>query len=138
MSSWIHANGFMVITPYYKDEEIGKEIKEKIANALGEIINCEDVTKTLACKHMPCGSEGSLKYEIIESEYSIYVAISGDLRDRYTEDLDKIEKWYKDAVEEISNIDFCYLDRHVFTAYAEYGGRIVMYDDCLKVGVIRC
>lgn len=138
MSCWIHANGFMVVRSFYEDKDMIEKIKNNIKTSLGAMIEFGEEEPEFAYKYMPSGSEGSLRYDIIENDCSIYISIHGDLRDMYQDDLQEIEDWYKESIKEISEIDGCYLDSHVFTAYCEYGGRIVMYEDGLNVGVIRC
>lgn len=138
MSSWIHANGIIVVRSFYEENDMIEKIKKNIRASLGAMIEFGEEEPEFAYRYMPSGSEGSFRYEIVENDCSIYISIKGDLRDMYPDDLQEIEDWYKESIKGIDNIDGCYLDAHVFTAYCEYGGRIVMYDDGLKVGVIKC
>jgi hypothetical protein len=76
---------------------------DKIKKALGEVITYDHVglfgdnNENCPNSHIPCGSEGSIEYEIIEnpskSALAAYVvAIWGDLRDY--DDTDEIAAWF--------------------------------------------
>ena len=104
MSIWTHVNGSIRIDSFRsnKSNEIErlKEILGHINYYYGE---WDDYTK------LPCGSEGSLEYEIIENKDSscldsYTIVITGNLR--CYERFDEIEKWFRNVFEEIEN-SFC-------------------------------
>lgn len=96
MSIWTHVNGNIRIDSLRFDNNEISTIK----NILGKIIHFDDNDyKT----NLPCGSEGSLEYNIVEnpneSDISAFsVSIFGDLRDY--DDVDYIEKWFNNILNE--------------------------------------
>lgn len=86
MSIWTHAQGVLRIS--------GLERSEKRINEIKEILD----------KDIPTGSEGSLKYEILEnqnkSDFNSYnVMIFGDLRDFHI--IDPIYDWFVYLIENL-------------------------------------
>ena len=95
MSQWTHVCGCIRVDALrIMEEENGiANIKE----VLGKVVNFGDDSYETK---IPCGSEGSLAYEVIENpdKHSIAaytIPIWGDLRDY--DDVDEIEKWFYDS-----------------------------------------
>ena len=131
MSSWIHANGvIMLSTPcnwYTSDdgeETKNKDLKYIREQVFGKVINFDD--ETFGEIHMPYGSEGSLDYTITECAGYINIVICGNLRDRYEKDLDEIETWYKTIIQKLNDMQGIYVREHIFEAYVENGEKRIM------------
>ena len=142
MSVWAHANGVIMLSDLFFDEdekdETIKIIKEDI---LGKTVeygeDCIGFTT-----YMPCGSEGSLDYKIIECSGYTNIIICGNLRDYY--EIKDLETWYKNVIDKLNNLKGIYVREHVFSAYIEYGDKIIItnpkrhdtYD--IEYEVIKC
>lgn len=103
MSYWTNVSGLIRVDSL-RFGEPSKSDKEHIIKVLGEIYRFGDEYKDTI---LPCGSEGSLQYELLggENEHAaVYVIpIWGDLRD-YGEDMDKIqyiEDWFNNACSQL-------------------------------------
>jgi len=100
MSQWTHVCGCIRVDAF----RIGENDFERfqIESALGRIVRYgDDDYETI----LPCGSEGSLEYEIYENPdktciAAYVVAIWGDLRD-YS-DVEEIEEWFNVACSTIT------------------------------------
>jgi len=96
MSLWTNVNGSIRLNYLPYEDETLEEILGKIV-----LYNSENQSTTL-----PCGSEGSLEYKIIETtDYrgrvnDPYILVYGDLRDY--EDSLYIENWFKRIVAKLS------------------------------------
>lgn len=105
MSQWTHVSGIIRVDSFV-DEEVTKEKEEKLLKGLlGPIRNYDEEKSSEQC-HLPCGSEGSLKYEVSITGYAHrepdyfsasvsrgHISIWGDLRDY--EDYQEILDWFK-------------------------------------------
>lgn len=98
MSQWTHVCGCIRVDAL---RILERDEKADIRNALGQVVeygdNYEEAT-------IPCGSEGSIKYEIIENPDKSCIAaftvpIWGDLRD-YDSEYEIIE-WFKKACDKL-------------------------------------
>lgn len=88
MSQWTHVAGIFRIDALIISEEVQKETIEEIK---GLIVNGDDTP-------LPCGSEGSLKYEVIpnpslNSLSAFTVPVWGDLRDY--DGAEEIKSWFE-------------------------------------------
>ena len=99
MSIWTHVAGLIRIDTIqipgaYVDED-------NLVTRLGKISTFEEPVET----KVPIGSEGSLRYEIIDTDITgnsmtkWAIAIWGDLRDFDENDTDSIIKWIKKVTE---------------------------------------
>jgi hypothetical protein len=98
MSIWTHVNGSVRIDDIRF--QYGDNI-ENIKKCFGNIVNYDDPQEKWDNCTVPCGSEGSIKYEIYEnpdiSSLSSYrVQIWGDLRDY--DDIEEIKNWFQKAI----------------------------------------
>ena len=94
MSQWTHVCGCIRVDAL---RFCGNDDKSNIEKALGHIVKFGDDSYETT---MPCGSEGSIEYEIYENPdksamAAFTVAVWGDLRDY--DDVSEIEKWFNDA-----------------------------------------
>jgi len=88
MSTWTHIAGAIRIDAF-------GDIKKLIQDRLGNTCNFHSTDKEWKDCNVPCGSEGSLQYKILEvgKPLAMYtVAIWGDLRDY--EDIEEIKEWF--------------------------------------------
>lgn len=98
MSNWTHVNGSIRIESLPQNNDL---ILEDIEKCFGKIIEYEDLVHYGWYSKVPCGTEGSLKYDFIpnEEENSMnagVLVIYGDLRD-YTSQFNVVD-WIKQAV----------------------------------------
>lgn len=101
MSQWTHVCGMIRsdFVDFSGKDPLAIDERTKIEGALGPISSYGHRCIT----HAPSGSEGSLKWKIIETEGSYVnrfnIAIWGDLRDYGSdeEDIDKIKRWFKNV-----------------------------------------
>ena len=118
MSVWTHVCGCIRVDSLRLSPEHSSKQKEKVREALGNIVEYgEDADKTT----IPCGSEGSLEYEILENpdECSIaafVVPVWGDLRDY--DDADAIKEWFESVLVNL------WVRNAVITIEVEYGKSI--------------
>ena len=101
MSQWTHVNGCIRIDgiPNIEDNVDIKSIRE----ILGITCRYNSPDKRWKECNVPCGSEGSIQYQIIPAGDGLVlwtVAIWGDLRDFGSKDVKKIRKWFKKITEE--------------------------------------
>jgi len=98
MSQWTHVCGCIRVDAL---RFLGIDEKENIERVLGHIVNYGDSSYETT---IPCGSEGSLNYQIIEnpdksSMAAFTVPIWGDLRDYG--DVEEIKNWFKSACDKL-------------------------------------
>lgn len=108
MSQWTHVCGCIRVDALRVVMADDNHV-ETIKKALGRVITFEDLLEAARANRntttiIPCGSEGSLRYEIMEnpnpSDISAYVvSIWGDLRD-YDDDK-AIEEWFNRACDQL-------------------------------------
>lgn len=108
MSYWTHVCGCIRVDSLRLNKEDNQKDNERIEEVLGKIIQFDDIewdwniTKKYKTK-LPMGSEGSLKYSIMNNPlYCIaahVITIWGDLRDygEEMEDIQYIEDWFNDV-----------------------------------------
>lgn len=96
MSQWTHVAGIFRVDALIINEEVQKETIKEIKGLLGKIVDFgdDDDWNTL----LPCGSEGSLKYEVIpnpslNSLSAFTIPVWGDLRDY--DNVDEIISWFE-------------------------------------------
>lgn len=94
MSTWTHVAAIIRIDA--AKGFFGPQNKEDIKEVLGPVIDWDNWDERGNCT-LPCGSEGSLKYDIWENKHdssvaAFTVAVFGDLRDYY--ETDSIKKWF--------------------------------------------
>jgi hypothetical protein len=124
MSTWTHVVGAIRVDglPHLNNEIFTSEKLRKIMGPVSTFHQPNDKTK------LPCGSEGSLQYEIIEYYKGIpwvIIPIWGDLRDYY--DLAKIRRWWFRLLRGFGKP---YIIRDcVLTATVENGDTIVLTKD---------
>jgi hypothetical protein len=100
---------------FYGNDADGKKKKAEIEEALGPISSQGNMRLT----HAPYGSEGSLKWKIMETKGSYInrfnIAIWGDLRDYGEEesDIDKIKRWFQNVCRECGMVRDAVLHIHV-------------------------
>lgn len=122
MSIWTHVNGNIRIDSMRFS---GSEVS-KINSVLGKIVNYDDEDWSTT---LPCGSEGSLEYNIWEnpreSSLSAYsVSIWGDLRD-YS-NIEEIKRWFNFIIKQFMVRDA------ILSISVEDGDSIILiteYDD---------
>lgn len=112
MSQWTHVCGCIRVDAI---RGIEPNCEKKIKEALGRIVNYGDESYETI---IPCGSEGSLEYHIIENPdpYSLAaftVPIWGDLRDY--DDVEEIKQWFKSACDKL------FVRNAVINIEVEYG-----------------
>jgi len=113
MSQWTHLAGIirldnlgagMVRLPTARKNE---KIKQAVVKALGNTCDYDSLEAAWQCCTVPSGSEGSLQYKVLpnsDSDEDIhalswgYAVIWADLRDRGSEDVPEIEKWFQDSL----------------------------------------
>lgn len=91
MSQWTHVNGSIRYDAGYRNPK-----KEELKKLIGIMANYGDADSFEKC-NMPCGSEGSIEYNIYENENlndlaAFVVSIWGDLRDYNNSK--EIEEWF--------------------------------------------
>jgi hypothetical protein len=117
MSQWIHVAGMIrldnlgaalvkvpdVLPVTWKNDQV----KQAAENALGCACDYNSTSEEWDHCTVPCGSEGSLQYQITpynRRDHGVcwgYVAIWGDLRDFGREDVPKIATWFNKALSEL-------------------------------------
>lgn len=126
MSIWAHANGVIMLDGiFFEDGDYEESIDILKKKILGEVINYGDIVDADALAYMPCGSEGSLDYNIVECSGYTNIVICGNLRDY--ENLDKLKNWYIDILNKIEKDTGFYIREHVFQARVEWGNQVVIY-----------
>lgn len=92
MSQWTHINGCIRIDGIPAIEDISKADVKKV---FGNTCDYDSPDSQWHLCNVPCGSEGSLQYEILQvgDGMVLYtVPIWGDLRDY--DDVEAIKKWF--------------------------------------------
>jgi hypothetical protein len=124
MSTWTHVVGAIRVDgiPDLAPEVFNITSLMKIMGPISSFDHPNDKTK------LPCGSEGSLKYQVIEYQGGVpwvIIPIWGDLRDYY--DLAKIRRWW---FRTLRNFGEPYMIRDcVLTATVENGDTITLTKD---------
>lgn len=130
MSQWTHVCGCIRVDCLRLSPEYTKAEKEKLEKVLGNIVNYGDESYETT---IPCGSEGSLQYKILENpeENSIaafVVPVWGDLRDYGS--TEEIKEWFESV---LSNL---FIRNAVIAIEVEYGKSVVYsytYDDVAEL-----
>lgn len=105
MSQWTHVSGIIRVDSIV-DRGVTKEKEKKLLeDFLGPICSYDDEESSEQC-HLPCGSEGSLRYEVSITGHANeepgyfsasvsrgHISIWGDLRDY--NDFQEILNWFK-------------------------------------------
>lgn len=134
MSIWAHANGVIMLDGiFFEDEDYEKDINILKKKILGEVINYGDIVDADALAYMPCGSEGSLDYNIVECSGYTNIVICGNLRDY--DELDKLKDWYINILNKIEKNTSFYVREHIFQARIEYGEQIIIFKPHDKDGL---
>ena len=134
MSIWAHANGVIMLDGiFFRDEDYEKSINILKNKILGEIVTYYDSINSDSDAYMPCGSEGSLDYNIIECSGYTNIVICGNLRDY--DELDKLKDWYVNILNKIEKDTSFYVREHVFQAKIEYGEQIIIFKPHDKYGL---
>lgn len=108
MSYWTHVCGCIRIDSFRFSEEGTKKDNQRIEEALGKIMPFDYEGNDWGETKLPMGSEGSLRYSIINNPISCIAAhtvvIWGDLRDygETIEDIQYIEDWFNNACSEFN------------------------------------
>lgn len=115
MSLWTHFAGIVrVDTLCGDDTESMKAVTNNIKGVLGKIITYEDLCEADIDEELqtplPNGREGSLRYQVLESEgrsvITHIVVLWGDLRDYgYNGDKEFVKDWWKKTLNAILKID---------------------------------
>ena len=100
MSTWTHINGSIRIDgiPMLQQEIATKENVQKI---IGNTCSFEDDEIVWDKCTVPCGSEGSLQYEVVKAGDGLTlwtVCVFGDLRDY--DDLEEVTGWFNKITKE--------------------------------------
>lgn len=118
MSVWTHVCGNIRVDCFRLSPEDTEIKKKQISDILGKIVKYgdEDYETTI-----PCGSEGSLEYEILADPDITLIAafvipIWGDLRDY--DDANEIKKWFESVLVNL------WVRNAVITIEVEYGKSI--------------
>ena len=101
MSTWTHVVGCIRVDGLPSIEP-NVFSKQKIKDILGLPCTYEKWNDETA---LPCGSEGSIQYEIIEYSTGLpwlSIPVWGDLRDY--EDVEEIKKWWNETLEKLGMI----------------------------------
>ena len=111
MSIWTHVVGNIRVDGIPNVNCSVDDIKAK----LGKICTFEHWEDDV---NLPCGSEGSLQYDVIEYDYGmpwITIPIWGDLRD--FNDTEMIKSWWRNTLKDIGIIRdavlLLYIDRNI-------------------------
>ncbi len=101
--------GAQVVRYMYTGKD--NELKNNVHRALGNTWKYSDDVDTIKNCTVPQGSEGSIQYRV-DTEYPAdedshslswgFVYIWGDLRDFGTEGISKIENWFKNSLQTLS------------------------------------
>lgn len=104
MSQWTHVCGCVRVDylPFIDGNEKGKDFKYKLKEIFGKTCNWKDSRDIWNNCNVPCGSEGSIQYDIEHTACDNSVSwgvvyIWGDLRDY--ENANAIYEWIKKATE---------------------------------------
>jgi len=101
MSQWTHVNGNIRFDylPISVDDE--GEFERGIKQVFGEVIDYDHVGlfgkyhEDCPISPIPCGSEGSIEYQIYRAPRGYNVGIWGDLRDFGNDEVQEIFDWFK-------------------------------------------
>jgi hypothetical protein len=112
MSVWSHITGAVRLDGglFEDNEAIENQVKEMFGNTCHFYSSEQEWDEC----NVPCGSEGSLKYEFIAEKDESFIGagivlIWGDLRRYELEDWDEIEDWFTQCMKNISESENFFL-----------------------------
>lgn len=99
MSTWTHVNGIIRVDGV--PQLMTNCTKENLEKILGPTVNYDSDEKVWDDCKLPCGSEGSLQYEIIKAGDGLVlwtIPVWGDLRDY--DNVNEIKEWFNVITQE--------------------------------------
>lgn len=133
MSQWSHVNGNIRIDCFGGTEENLDDLRKEIISLLGEIKTYDHVGlfgkwhRECPKSHIPCGSEGSIAYEILKVERGYNIAIWGDLRNYGKQEVEEeIYEWWGNIMKHKFSSRMALLRDAVLHIDIEYGEDIIL------------
>lgn len=134
MSQWTHVNGNIRIDCLGGSHE---EIKQNLKEILGAVKNYDHVGmlgenySECPVSGIPCGSEGSIEYEIYEVPRGFNIGIWGDLRSYGADEIHEIVTWFKKIITQKPKSLYFIRDAVLYIDI-EYGENIILLHDYEK------
>ena len=97
MSQWTHVNGCIRLDGL--PGIVPENTIENVCKLMGNCVSFNDESDLWDRCNVPCGSEGSLKYEVLEIDKGLVwltIPIWGDLRDFHS--IEEIRTWFEKIV----------------------------------------
>lgn len=129
MSVWTHVIGCVRVEAFTPDESLEKVVKD----ILGPISRFGKSVDTI----LPCGSEGSLQYKIVEYDKGmpwIIIPIWGDLRDYGSGDMIEFEMWWNSLLNQLKGTGLTWIrDAIIRVSPEDEDHVIILLEDGEKV-----